>query len=244
MRNPVVLHVVRPYSDEREYLAAEAWTIDDRGMFLIVDRVLEADTTVVFDVALTSGMKVIRAEARVEHHVPAEGAHPAGLRVKFRRFGAQTKAFIERALGYAERRTSAPVTQRSVSRPPPPPSARRSIPSPGRVPDELRATPQSEVPRSYRNLTPPAGMPLPLHTQRPTSLPPSASMEGVPTSQPLDSEPSGVHAREREAHAALTNRDELLARLRERSKSPESGERGESATAESDTRELVSRPER
>jgi len=54
---PVVLHVVRPYSSEDEYLAAEAWTIEARGMLLIGQREVELDRAVVFDVALSNGTK-------------------------------------------------------------------------------------------------------------------------------------------------------------------------------------------
>ena len=320
MKNPVVLHVVRPYADEREYLAAEAWTIDDRGMFLIDDHLLAPDTTVVFDIALANGIKVIRAEGRVERQVPAEGNHPAGLRVRFRRFGAQTKAFIDRALGHAERRAAAPATQRSASMAPisvrgaalagpssvrgdslPPSSVRgdalppdstspRSVIPPPLPPRGSRpsSAPESEraplstrsvapgslrppLPPSRRSLTPPAGTPLPYETMPPASTrarpapaePPRARAEAEPIlpaivppsratapglgSEPVppppappssvsapfsrssDLEPSGIHALQAELLARPKNRDELLARLRERSKGPESSELAASA---------------
>jgi hypothetical protein len=271
MKNPVVLHVVRPYRDEQEYLAAEAWTIDDRGMFLIDDRELAPDTAVVFDVALSSGMKVIRAEGRVEHHVPAEGMQPAGLRVRFRRFGEQTKAFIDRAIGYAERRTAAPPTQRPGAGPP---SSRRGpaserTPLSGRAPSGTSRPPP--LPPRRRSLTPPAGTVLPSASSPPASegaapasesaAPASAARlqteavpilpasvrpghstlpglgseppqlpellmlpkgwpEPAPSSRPAD---SGVHTVEG-APPRPMNRDELLARLRERAKAPDSGE--------------------
>jgi hypothetical protein len=264
MKNPVVLHVVRPYGDEQEYLAAEAWTIDDRGMFLIDDRELAPDTAVVFDVTLASGTKVIRAEGRVEHHVPAEGTQPAGLRVRFRRFGEQTKAFIDRAIGYAERRSAAPPTQRPASGPP---SSRRGpaserAPLSGRAPSSTARPPP--LPPRRRSLTPPAGTVLPSASSPPGSegqppasaarlqaeavpllpgtvrpghstlpglgseppplpdlvMQPSAPPEAAPSSRPAD---SGVHTVEG-APPRPMNRDELLARLRERAKAPESGE--------------------
>jgi len=206
MKNPVVLHVVRPYPDEQEYLAAEAWTIDDRGMFLIDDHELAPDTAVVFDVALASGMKVIRAEGRVEHRVPAEGTQPAGLRVRFRRFGEQTKSFIDRAIGHSQRRTAAPPTQRPASAPP---SSRRGPASEGTpVSERSERTPVSErserapvsertpsstarpppLPPRRRSLTPPAGTPLPLESGSPASerrppAPESPSPVSVPRLQ-------------------------------------------------------------
>ena len=280
MKNPVVLHVVRPYPDEQEYLAAEAWTIDDRGMFLIDDRELAPDTAVVFDVALASGMKVIRAEGRVEHRVPAEGTQPAGLRVRFRRFGEQTKSFIDRAIGHSQRRTAAPPTQRPAAAPPSsqrgPASERAPVSErSGRAPVSER-TPSSTarpppLPPRRRSLTPPAGTLLPLESGSPASerrppapespapvsvprleaeapilpdsvrpgrstllglgsepapplpdsvTPHGGSLEEVPSSRPAD---SGVHTVEGAPLRPL-NRDELLARLRERTKAPEPGE--------------------
>ena len=302
MKNPVVLHVVRPYPDERAYLAAEAWTIDERGMFLIDDRVLESDTAVVFDVALQNGAKVIRAEGRVEHHVAAQGEHPAGLRIRFRRFGAQTKSFIDRAVAHVERRSAAPATQRSpaaarastrtagrsapppvpprASKPPPLPPRRNMTPPAGTPlfdprsmisdspldggplsqrhvarepeldrpsePPPLRAEAEPILPRSVRPAPPSRktspglvvdpsfeSMP-PTRALEPSELidehrgpqtPPAGSIEQLPPpSRPADSEPSGVHALEGAALSRPKNRDQLLARLRERAKPPESGQ--------------------
>lgn len=112
---PVVLHVVRPYSSEDEYLAAEAWTIEARGMLLIGQREVEIDRSVVFDVALGDGTKIIRAEGRAMGFQPSTEDHPGGLRIRFRRFGAQTKAFIDRALIAREQTLAASMS----SRPPP-----------------------------------------------------------------------------------------------------------------------------
>lgn len=310
MKNPVVLHVVRPFADEREYLAAEAWTIDDRGMFLLVNDELAPDTAVVFDVALANGQKVIRAEGRVERFVPAQGNHPSGLRVRFRRFGAQTKSFIDRAIAHTERRSAAPLTQRSVTmaEPAPASSGPRSLPpplpssraprlasergqAPERAPESQRggALTSRPPPLPRRNLTPPAGMPLPLApslaperapaSNRPRvraeaepilpgtvpasrktmpglgdetlepplakepprapepadpAIPSALAGEPVPGSRPADSESSGVHSVTGGSLALPQNRDELLKRLRERARSPESERRDASAVGRSE----------
>ena len=88
----------RPYASEEEYLAQERFSIEAKSMLLIDQPALPFDTAVVFDVALESGQKLIRAEARVIGYVAPEGDRPGGLRVRFRRFGAATKAFIDRAV--------------------------------------------------------------------------------------------------------------------------------------------------
>ena len=96
--NPIVVHVVRPYSSEQAYLSAEAWSIDPKGMLLIDAEALPSDTLVLFDVALADGQKPIRAEGRVVGMVPPSGDRPGGMKVRFKRFGSATKAFIERAV--------------------------------------------------------------------------------------------------------------------------------------------------
>ena len=98
MPSPIVIHVLRPYSSEDEYLAHERSSITAKTMLLIDQPPLAANTAVVFDVSLTNGQKPIRAEGLVLGYVNAEGAEPGGLRVRFKRFGAATKAFIDRAL--------------------------------------------------------------------------------------------------------------------------------------------------
>ena len=110
--NPVVVHIVRPYSSEQEYLNAEAWSIGQRAMLLIDAETLPSDTAVLFDIALSDGQKPIRAEGRVVGVVGPSDGRPGGLKVRFKRFGAATKAFIERAVnagrvnGEPERRSA------------------------------------------------------------------------------------------------------------------------------------------
>ncbi|HEY3664512.1 MAG TPA: hypothetical protein VGL19_00885 [Polyangiaceae bacterium] len=98
LSSPIVIHVQRPYMSEDEYLAHERSSIDAKSMLLIGQAELPPDTSIVFDVQLANGQKPIRAEAKVIAYVAANGSEPGGLRVRFKRFGAATKAFIDRAL--------------------------------------------------------------------------------------------------------------------------------------------------
>jgi hypothetical protein len=98
MTQPVVLHVTRPYADADAYLTHEAWTIDLRSMLLVDQPELPRDTNIVFDVTLADGSRPIRAEARVLGKLEPALGKPGGLRVRFKRYGASTKAFIERAV--------------------------------------------------------------------------------------------------------------------------------------------------
>jgi hypothetical protein len=101
LSSPIIIHVHRPYASEEEYLAHERFSIEAKSMLLIDQPMLPVDTAVVFDVTLDNGQKPIRAEAKVIGYVEPEGARPGGLRVRFRRFGAATKAFIDRAVNDA-----------------------------------------------------------------------------------------------------------------------------------------------
>lgn len=174
--NPIVVHVVRPYSSEDEYLAAEAWSIEPRGMLLIDAHELPAETALLFDVALADGHKPIRAEGRVVGTVPTQGDRPGGLRVRFKRFGAATKAFIERAV-QAKGWASPASSPAAASEP-----ERLSMP-------EVRAS-MTDI-----ELMSPS--------------PPSVAT-------PSEREPSGVRQRVPGPVVAPANREELLARLRQR----------------------------
>lgn len=100
---PTVLHVVRPYANAEEYVAAEAWTVDARNMLLIDEPPLPEGTPVVFDVTLGDGSRPIKAEARVTGAVEPKDGRPGGLKVRFKRYGAPTKAFIDRAVALSAR---------------------------------------------------------------------------------------------------------------------------------------------
>ncbi|HEX2870971.1 MAG TPA: hypothetical protein VHP33_06945 [Polyangiaceae bacterium] len=191
--NPVVVHVVRPYATEQEYLAAEAWSIDARGMLLIGADTLAPDTAVLFDVALSDGQKPIRAEGRVVQVVAPSSGRPGGLKVRFKRFGAATKAFIERAV-------KAQSTSSEPDRPSQPEADRPSAPEaeqPSQV--ELDRPSMPEVRASMTELEAPAALPSPPSPEREREREPSSLRQRVPG--PV---------------SAPANREELLQRLRQR----------------------------
>jgi hypothetical protein len=127
--DPIVLHVIRPYANAEDYLRHEAWTMDARTMLLIGEADLPPGTQVTFDVTLGDGSRPIRAEARVLANVEPSGSRPGGVRVRFKRYGASTKTFIDRAIEMAERASLRPP--RATPEPPRPPT----VPPP-RAPSE------------------------------------------------------------------------------------------------------------
>jgi hypothetical protein len=111
LSSTIVIHVLRPYANEEEYLAAEGYSIDSKSMLLIDQPALTVDAAVIFDVQLENGHKPIRAEAKVMGHVAPVAGKAGGLRVRFKRFGAATKAFIDRAIAAAAAKAPAPSAE-------------------------------------------------------------------------------------------------------------------------------------
>lgn len=206
--NPVVVHVVRPYASEQEYLNAEAWTIDQRSMLLIDAEALPGDTAVLFDIALADGHKPIRAEGRVVGMVSSSGGRPGGMRVRFKRFGAATKAFIERAVktksgGAEPERPSAPEAERpSASEAEPPSASEAEPPSQDGDRPSLVNGDRGSIPEVRLSMT----------ELEPVLTTPSTATPAAPA-------PSGLRQRVPGPVAAPANRDELLQRLRQRRQS-------------------------
>jgi hypothetical protein len=119
-------------------------------MLLIDAETLPPDTAVLFDVALSGGQKPIRAEGRVLGNVAPKADRPGGLRVRFKRFGAATKAFIERAVQAQ--------SQPAASRPSAPEPERASMPEVRASMTDLEqisvATPSQREPSGLRTRVP------------------------------------------------------------------------------------------
>jgi hypothetical protein len=197
--SPLVIHVQRPYATVEEYLEAEAWTIETRTMLLVDTAELPLDTAVLFDVSI-KGEKLIRAEGRVTGFVTPEGGAPGGLRVKFRRYGASTKAFIERAVNFQKQKSSEAAEAPTPSLPEPPALSTPEVVTPSLVTPSPAPAPPS-APEPAGAFTP--------EVRAPSQPPPSTKQD----------QPSGIHRRPFADDDVPPNRDELLARLRERAKS-------------------------
>ncbi len=206
--SPLVVHVIRPYDSEQEFLMAEAWTIDSRSMLLVDAAALAPDTAVLFDLTLGDGSKPLRAEGRVVGLVAPKDGRPGGLRVRFRRFGAATKAFIERAVKF---KTAAGEPER-LSRPeaelPSQPGAERlsmvDVEQPSMVDVEQPSVVDVERP-SMVDVE---------RLSSPELRPSMTELEATPPAPPPPSEASQTRQRAPGPVVAPTNREELLARLR------------------------------
>jgi hypothetical protein len=195
----------RPYASEEEYIARERFSIEAKSMLLIDQPALPLDTAVVFDVTLDNGQKPIRAEAKVVGYVEPQGDRPGGLRVRFRRFGAATKAFIDRAVNGTPALPAADAAK-----------AIDAVPSPSAVdaappasPSTVDAAPPPSAVDATQNATPSSAMRV-------------ESAHGDRANQPTtdgneSDEASGIHKKTSLPYvAAPANREALLARLRQR----------------------------
>jgi hypothetical protein len=187
---PVTLHITRPYANVEEYLAAEAWSVDAHAMLLIDQPPLDRDTAIIFDVTLADGSRPIKAEARVSRLVEPTGDRPGGLRVRFKRYSAPTKAFIDRAM------------QRVA----------QGLTSPTIVSDPLAAAaPLPELASSVEHLPPATSLaPVP---------PASASFSAVPVPQSGSDVPvnlAALRARNAAMPEVPAQREYLLEKLRQR----------------------------
>jgi hypothetical protein len=184
--DPVLLRVLRPYSSADDYVAAESWTIDVKGMLLVNEPAYPPGTPVRFDVTLSNGEKVIRAEGTVVRHVAARADRPGGLQVRFKRFGGSTKAFIDRV-----------AAARAGERRPP----RMTLPSLTELSDPAIKELPSDPRASITSLTPELASLAP--------LPPGvARASGTPVAR--------LRARRPGPIAAPADRDGVLGRLRHR----------------------------
>ena len=206
MSSPIVIHVLRPYANEEEYLASERFSIESKTMLLIDQAPLPAETPIVFDVQLQNGQKPIRAEAKVLGHVTATAGQPGGLRVRFKRFGAATKAFIDRAVA-----GSAPAPA-AVTPPTRPTSVRPTSVRPTSArPTSVRPT--SVRPTSVR----PALAPEPVRLEAELARAAADSAPNVARAAERR-ESSGIHRRAVKLPVTPINREELLERLRTRAR--------------------------
>jgi antitoxin (DNA-binding transcriptional repressor) of toxin-antitoxin stability system len=98
VNNALVIRIIRPYDTADEYIAAEGWTLTRRGVVLLDQLGLPADTVIRFDISLRSGERLVLAEGLVVGAVLPSGSRPGGVKVRFTRFGSSTKAFIDRVI--------------------------------------------------------------------------------------------------------------------------------------------------
>ncbi len=204
MSNPVVVHVIRPYANVEEYIAAEAWTLDTRSMLLLGEQELAADTMITVVVTLGDGSRPIKAEARVIGSVGPMDGKPGGLRLRFKRYGAPTKAIIERAMALVASGVGGPG---AVAVPLPEPSS----PEPSVA--ELSAPNAAPPPAAVESPATAPPEPLPVPDPNGSFHPVAATPSGFPNA---GAALGSLRARNAPQPETPPNREYLLEKLRQR----------------------------
>ena len=188
-RPPTTLRITRPWATEKEFVEGDIAYLGRTAILLPGAPAREPGTLIRFEIVLAGGQPVFRGEGNVvAHHLPG-GAKPPGLEVRFTRIDARSKLILDRV---RERRTS--LTRQG------------SLPPPALV---SQGPPAGSVPPGSPSL-----MSLPA---------PSLSSMGMAAVGSVMSMPAPSAAEIRGARgtgpiAPPPNRDEILAKLRERAK--------------------------
>lgn len=96
---PVAFRLKRPYASGDEFVAGDGHGISRGGMVLIGAGPRPPGLIVRFEIALRDGTALFRGEGKVVTHRPAaDGAHPAGLEIRFTRLDASGKSLVDRVL--------------------------------------------------------------------------------------------------------------------------------------------------
>lgn len=188
-RPPPTIRITRPWGSEKEFIEGDLAFLGRTAILLPNAPARQPGELIRFEIVLSTGTPVFRGEGHVvAHHAPG-GAKPPGLEVRFTRIDARSKLVLDRV---RERRTAL-VRSGSI----PPPALVSQAPPPG---------PLSQPPLPYSMSL----APLP-------RLDPSSSPRIVTARSP-ETEAAVRRAKERGPVAPPPNREEILARLRERAK--------------------------
>lgn len=208
-RPPVAIRITRPYTTEDEFLEQELETLSRTSVTLLGAQPRPQGVVLRFELVLSSGHVLMRGEGRVVGFRPNAHQGLGGLTLRFTRLDSRSKSLVDRAAALRDRRrpSALPGAPLSTPAPAPVPPPPRSDPSP--VPAPADSQPTLAQP-SQPDPSPSPPTPLDLeatHAEAPTSKrserpPPLVFPAAIITGTPPD-------------------REELLARLRNRAKALE-----------------------
>ncbi|HSQ62010.1 MAG TPA: hypothetical protein VLM85_02305 [Polyangiaceae bacterium] len=219
---PVAIRITRPYQTEDEFLRHERDTISRTGVTLVGAQRRPDGAVLRFEVALASGVPLLRGEGRVVgYREPAHG-HEGGLSLRFTRLDSKSKALVDRIAAMPKRSMPPPLpaaARRSVA---PPPMPAPPPPPPAPSSDSLNGVP--EIPVSSSDVH---AVPVPPPEPEPAAeaaSEPAAEAASEPAAEAA-SEPAAEAAPEPAAVSASASvspdRDATLDRLRKRALDPE-----------------------
>jgi hypothetical protein len=184
---PVAIRITRPYTTEDEFLEQELETLSRTSVTLLGAQPRPQGVVLRFELVLSSGHVLMRGEGRVVGFRPNLQQGMGGLTLRFTRLDSRSKALVDKAATFRERRRPSVRPDKEPSPSAPPVAEEPLVPRPS--PPE-----------------PPTASDGPLDLESTRAEGPAAKRTEVP---------SPVAAK---VSPAPAGRDELLERLRTRSK--------------------------
>jgi hypothetical protein len=176
-KTPVAIRITRPYDNEDAFLARELDTVTKTSIVLLGAQPRPQGVVLRFELALATGVPLVRGEGRVVAYKERAFEDSPGLTLRFTRLDSRSKALVDKAAAMRDARSRPSQTPlpRAPSLTPPEPMSPASPPAPPAPPESSTALSDSdlelthaEAPRAKSN--------------RPPPLPPSAT--GRPPARP------------------------------------------------------------
>lgn len=197
---PVAIRITRPYTTEDEFLEQELESLSRTSVTLLGAQPRPQGVVLRFELVLSSGHVLMRGEGRVVGFRPNLHQGMGGLTLRFTRLDTRSKALVDKAATFRERRRPSVRPDAELSPPGPPVVEETSAPLPSQ-PEPASAEAASAEDASAEEA------PLDLESTR----------AEAPTAKRVEHPPP---APAKVTHAP-PGRDELLGRLRTRSKALE-----------------------
>jgi hypothetical protein len=201
---PAAIRITRPYASEEDYLDRELETLTRASITLLGAQARPQGVVLRFELALSSGLVLMRGEGRVVAFKANAFEGLGGLTLRFTRLDTRSKALVDRAAALREKRR---------------PSTRPHFPDPADPPSE-KATPEPSLETAaVSTLADPTALaplfPPPAVHPNPQATHALARGEPSPPGPPPE---SSVQANEVPPAATPPERDSLLDRLRARAR--------------------------
>jgi len=161
---PVAIRITRPYTTEDEFLEQELESLSRTSVTLLGAQPRPQGVVLRFELVLSSGHVLMRGEGRVVGFRPNVHQGMGGLTLRFTRLDTRSKALVDKAATFRERRRPSlrPDADPSPSVPPvaedasPPLTSQPEASSAAEVPLDLESM-RAEAPTAKRSERPPPG---------------------------------------------------------------------------------------
>ena len=127
---PVAIRITRPYTTEDEFLEQELESLSRTSVTLLGAQPRPQGVVLRFELVLSSGHVLMRGEGRVVGFRPNIHQGMGGLTLRFTRLDTRSKALVDKAATFRERRRPSVRPDTDPSPSGPPPAADAGVPAP------------------------------------------------------------------------------------------------------------------